>query len=795
MQDYLSRYPLVFIFCCFAAGIWLQDRLNISPLILVILFFLNFLLLVILSRSIFLPAFLGLIFFQMGQLSICFWQQHNLEHSLTPHFPLEGVTVRGELLEPPEKDRRTGIIRIVHMEVIDRIIKIQKKFIFKFPDDFPDLLPGDQLIFQNISLTHLEKRRNPGQFDYSRYLRMQGVIGQIISSDTSYIEGIPSTDLISLRRSIFLIRQTIDRQFYRFMNERVAGFLSAILLGKKEGIQPDIMLDFQRGGVAHVIAISGLNVGFIVFILLITLSFFPVSFRWQNAAAIILLIIHMLLTGANPPVVRATIMVIIYLLGIILQRKPDVYNTLFFAGFLFLLYHPQDLYSLSFQFSFLAVLTMLLFYEKFRPVEKKISDRLPRGKIFKKIIIATIQLFLISLAAQIGTIPLTAIHFKQLPVISLFLNLIVIPVLGFITPIGYIILFSAPLSASLAQIVSDFLALIMDMLFKVVHLTANFPGAYVRVWSFDKITFFIYLTVILIGWSFTSTRVTHFRKVLIANGIILLLWKFAPVPNQVQLLMMDVGQGESTLLISPTSQKILFDTGPTSEYWDSGTKVIYPVLLELGISNLDKVILSHPHSDHVGGIFSLMNQVTIDSIFLPAVKVSYFWQDSLLHSFARKGISYRCIQMGDQIKIDPVSRIYILAPAEEQLCPPDVSGKSLNNTSLVCLVKISGTTILFTGDTESDREVDLLRWNSFLKADVLKVGHHGSNSSSSLQFLQKIDPQLALIPVGKDNKFDHPSPEVLGRLNALKIPYYRTDLQGAIWLEWTPPEWEFNDWE
>jgi len=795
MQDYLSRYPLVFIFCCFAAGIWLQDRLDFSPLLLGILFFSNSLFLVILSRSRFLPAFLALVFFHMGQLSICFWQHHHLEHPLIGYFPLERATVRGELLEPPEKERRTGVICIDHMEVMDHTIKIQKKFIFKFPADFPELLPGDRLSFQNISLTHLEKRRNPGQFDYSSYLRMQGVIGQIISTDTSCIEGITSSDLISLRRSIFLIRQTIDRQFYRFMDERVAGFLSAILLGKKEGIQPDIMLDFQQGGVAHVIAISGLNVGFIVFMLLIVLSFFPVSFRWQNIAAIFLLIIHMLLTGANPPVVRATIMIIIYLLGIILQRKPEVYNTLFFAGFLFLLYHPQDLYSLSFQFSFLAVLTMLLFYEKFKPLEKKISEKLPSGKILRKIILAMVQLFLVSLAAQIGTIPLTAIHFKQLPVISLLLNLIVIPVLGFITPIGFIILFSAPLSASLAQIVSDFLTLIMDMLFKVVHLAANFPGASIRILSFDRITFFIYLTVILIGWSFTSARIAFFRKVFIAIGIILILWNFIPSTPQVQLLLMDVGQGESTLLISPTSQKILFDAGPTSDYWDCGTKVIYPVLLELGISNLDKVILSHPHSDHIGGIFSLMNQITIDSIFLPAVKISYFWQDSLLNTFASKGISYRFIQMGDLIKIDPVSRIYILAPAEEQLHPPDVSGKSLNNTSLVCLVKISGTTLLFTGDTESDREVDLLRWNSFIKADILKVGHHGSISSSSFQFLQKIDPQLALIPVGIDNKFDHPSPKVLERLNTLKIPYYRTDLQGAIWLKWTSSNWEVNHWD
>ena len=210
--------------------------------------------------------------------------------------------------------------------------------------------------------------------------------------------------------------------------------------------------------------------------------------------------------------------------------------------------------------------------------------------------------------------------------------------------------------------------------------------------------------------------------------------------------------------------------------------------------SLDKVILSHPHSDHVGGVFSLLTKVRVDSIYLPAVKIPYFWQDSLLKIFKKKDVPYRFIQMGDQIKIDHLTRIYILAPTDQQLCPPDASGKSLNNTSLVSLVRISGTSILFTGDTESDIEANLLQWNTFLKADILKVGHHGSVTSSSPEFLRKISPKIALIPVGKGNKFDHPSPEVIERFKALNISYYRTDLQAAIWLQWVKSNWEIINW-
>jgi competence protein ComEC len=795
MEAYLSRYPFLFIFCSFTAGIWLQSHINFSVIFLLLMFFLSCLLFLIFRQSRISLIILALIFLNMGQLSILSWQQRNLEHQIVSHFPVEKINGTGKLIDPPEKTRRSGILLLEKMYLLDDTVSINKKFSIKFPEKFPEMLPGDKIYFQKVSLTDLDKRRNPGQFDFSSYMRMQGIIGQIIINDTSRIELIRSAGKFSINRVIFLIRQKIDRQFYRLLDEPVAGFLSAIILGKKEGIPQDIMLDFQMGGVAHVIAISGLNVGFIVYMLIIVLSFFPISFRWQNLAAIFLLIIHMLLTGANPPVIRATIMIIIYLIGVILQRKPEVYNTLFFAGFIFLLYHPQDLFSVSFQLSFIAVLTMLLFYEKFKPLEKMISEKLPDWGVLRKLIIATVQLFLISLAAQIGTIPLTASYFKQLPIVALGLNLIVVPLLGFVTPVGFMILCFSLFSGQIALLVSEFLSVIIQTLFTLVHLAANLPGAYIRILSFDWLAFSIYCIIVLLLFYSGSGRIVLFRKALLVVGVILILWKILPSSGPARLLMLDVGQGEATLLMTPASKNILFDTGPASEYWDSGSDVIYPALQELGILSLDKVFLSHPHSDHVGGVFSLLTKVTVDSFYLPEVKIPYFWQDSLLKTFQKKKVPYRFLRMGDQLKIDHLTQIYILAPTDQQLCPADASGKSINNTSLVALVKISQTSILFTGDTESDIEASLLSWNSFLKADILKVGHHGSITSSSPEFLSKICPYIALIPVGKNNKFDHPSPVVLERLKALNISSYRTDLQGAIWLQWVKSKWEVINWD
>lgn len=795
LKAYVSRYPCVFMGGGLALGNWFQSHIESPPVLLLLSFFLFISLIFFTQQSKTFPLILVGLFFVVGQLSIFFWEKSKLDHPIVSFFPIEHINVMAKLQDPPEANRRTGVLMVERIYVGSDTFDLNRRFIYKFPLDFPQMVPGNTLYFQHVTLAHLEKRRNPGQYDFSANYRRNGIMGEIVSHEMSEIRLFPAIDRFSCHRWLFNIRQAINQRLFDLLETPVAGFLSAILIGYKQEIPSEVKRDFQKGGVAHVIAISGLHVGFIVLIISALLSFLPISFRWQNFLTIYFLVIYALLSGANPPVIRATLMVTVYLLGSVFQRKPEMMNTLFLAGLIFLLIRPQDLFSVSFQFSFVAVWSILFFYKRFTAMERLFLRIMPENRFYKKFVFRVVQLFFVSLAAQIGTIPLTIIYFKQLPLMALILNLPVIPLIGIIIPIGFMMLGLSWLHSGIALSVGRFLTLLIKILFYLVHLAANLPGACLRIFSFDWLVFLIYICAILLGYSFSSLHLAPLRKTIIVTIIFLLLWEIAPSVHHPQLLMLDVGQGESTLLITPAGKNVLFDAGPTTNNWDSGKDVIYPALQELRIFRLHKVILSHPHSDHIGGFFSLFTKIPIDSVYLPDVKIDYFWQDSLIKTIRKNRISYRFVQLGDYINLDPFTHIYFLGPLAEQLQPIDQTGKSINNTSLVALVKMEKTSLLFTGDTECEIEKSLLQWNTFLKADILKVGHHGSSTSSSLEFLQKIQPQIALIPVGQNNKFDHPSELILKRLQDLQIPYYRTDLHGAIFLQWEKTHWSWVEWD
>jgi competence protein ComEC len=247
-------------------------------------------------------------------------------------------------------------------------------------------------------------------------------------------------------------------------------------------------------------------------------------------------------------------------------------------------------------------------------------------------------------------------------------------------------------------------------------------------------------------------------------------------------------------VITPQGKQLLFDAGPASEKWDSGRDVIFPALQQIKRMHLNKVILSHAHADHLGGIFWLLNKVSIDSVYLPKLETSYFWQDSLLKKLQKSEIPFRFLLAGDILEIDKSSKIYILAPFPQFCKPLRPSGENINNSSIVSLFRTGSSTVIFTGDAEVTVEKELLRWGNLLDSDVLKLGHHGSITSSSKVFLKKVSPDIGLIPVGRKNRYDHPSDIVLSRLNSLNIRFFRTDRDGAVWLEMDDNRWRVKEW-
>jgi competence protein ComEC len=795
MQRSIVSRPFVFIALSMAAGIWLKSIFDIPPGLLLAMFIIFIVTLFIFRHAAFSCLIFCGIFLTFGAVNFTIWKEKNVEHPLRGLLPFHNVNIMGYVTEPPDQLKRTGTmcVDVVHKNNI--YISLQRKFVFRLDEDFPWTVSlGDSVYLEHVSLECLPSKRNPGQFDYQNYLSLRRIIGRIVIQPETTIRLRRNPDKFRVKRILFSAREYLNQRIKLIYRDDAAGFLSAIFLGKKEYISRDIKTDFQKSGVAHILAISGLHVGFVVYIIYLLLSFFPLSRRWHNLSTILFLITYMLITGAQPPVIRATLMVSIYLLGQNLERKPDIYNTLAAAAFFILLLEPQQLFWVSFQFSFAAVFSILFFYKRMQPLEKIMNKIIPNRIILKRLISYIFRLFLVSLAAQLGTIPLMAAYFNQIPLISLILNLAVIPLVGILIPIGVLSLVLSGLNVMISLLVSQLLSHLIGLLFWLVRAAAHLPYAYMKFSSPDIFGLLIYLLIIVLIFWRPRENLKVIRPVMAASLLVLVLWKMAPCIYPAQLIMLDVGQGDAIMIKTPTGRQVLIDTGPVYQDWDSGIDVILPAIQEVGKLHCEKVIITHAHSDHIGGLFSLSEEIKMDTLYLPEMDISYFWQDSAIKIMAEKNIPVRFLKAGDHLMVDNYCRIYILAPFQATANLTDYRDYNINNVSLVTLVSIDESRILLMGDAETPVEQQLLYWNTVMKADILKIGHHGSITSSSREFLDIVAPNLALISVGESNKYDHPSRKVLDRLKKAGINYFRTDRDGSVWLQQVGQKWKVVHW-
>jgi len=419
-----------------------------------------------------------------------------------------------------------------------------------------------------------------------------------------------------------------------------------------------------------------------------------------------------------------------------------------------------------------------------------IQNERTRGIIRRWLVIP----FLVSASAQLGTIPLTMYYFHLFSPISFFLNLIAIPYAGILVAGGFLFLGLSFLSQELAILSADLLSQLIDGLFKLVHFPLSIPGSYVMIPRFTPEGILIYasLLLLLVFWKQARWRNTFALTTILLGGFwISQTWLAEPTLN---VMMLDVGQGDATLMTTPAGKVVVIDTGPANDYHNAADEALIPTMRYLGKRHIDYLFISHPHQDHCGGIFRLAEYATIDSCFLAPLPVAYPPYDSLCSFIQHHSLPFRYLHMGDEVRVDAATRIYVLGPPPHLTRFSDPTGDNINNNSLVLLVKHREATMLFPGDAEKEAEANLEMWGDLLKSQLLKVGHHGSNTSTTEDFLSLISPQIAMISVGAGNKFGHPDPEVIQRLRAYHVQVFRTDRQGALWFCWQRGKWKRVQW-
>jgi len=638
---------------------------------------------------------------------------------------------------------------------------------------YAQLKPGNEI--KVTGFYHKGKeRRNPGEFDYNAYLNSKDILG-IINIDGSKSISVINPEINIVDNLIFQSRVAIDIKLKEYYNPQTAALLRGLLLADRGDISYETKTEFINAGVVHVLAVSGLHVGYIILIFLFLFGRFNIYLR--SILTIVGLFCFMLITGVPPSVFRATVMATVLIIAFLANRSTNLLNSISIAAVIILVINPNELFNPGFQLSFSAVLAIGI-------ILPRLNELINKWNIQNKPLKYIILFSAVSLSAQIGTLPFTLLYFNKFSVIALVTNLIVIPAIGMIIAAAIVMLIFSTVLPFIAIYIAAVNDLIASGVLSLIKFSGNLSFSYLSITDYsivDLIIFYLMFSILIYFLPKFGSIKSKLILLLLVVGNTLVYSTIDDINllpnNELSVLMIDVNQGDSFLIKFPNGKTALVDAGNATNFFDNGERVIIPLLDYLGIGKIDYGIISHIDSDHYGGFVSLVIADKIGSIFKPEIDTSLS-KDRKFEKFIRendvsvKYFNEEKMQIGNTV-------IYFLY--DENL--KALSGKSTNDRSAVFKLVYGNTSFLFTGDIEKRIEkFYTFKYQNFLDSDILKVGHHGSKTSSSQIFLQYVTPELSLISAGFKNKFGHPAKEIVERLKNTGSSIYRSDLDKAVLL-------------
>jgi competence protein ComEC len=612
-------------------------------------------------------------------------------------------------------------------------------------------------------------RTNPGGFDYRQYLAQGGIYATVFAqeADIHQLEGEGGNPL---KKAGLLLRNRIVDTIHQCLPREQAGLLSGMLIGYRENLSKEIQEQFSDAGLTHIMAVSGANIAFIIMPFALLFKRLRIGPKIANPVMMGVLILFVFITGFSPSVLRAVIMAIIILLGGMLYREADVLTSLAAAVILLLLYNPGMLFDIGFQLSFAATLSLVLFYKTLRA-----------GLDFPHMPRFAAEILAVTLAAQLGVLPITLYHFNKLSLLSLLANLLVIPVVQIITLLGFGMVLAGQFSLFLARIAGYANHSFLSFILWVSETSSNIPFAVIHVPTPSLVMVTAYYSVLFFllyikpRYKVVIAPKHYLAAILILTAMIILPWF---VPKKMTVVFLDVGEGDAIFIRTGSGKTVLIDGGGYSSKTGGqdtmGDSVVIPFLYDWGVTRLDLAVSTHGHDDHMQGLVSVLKSFPVEKLIMPENPGREEYRSLLKLATARDVSVSRC-RTGDRVVVDAKTQLLVLHPQKEYFA----NDSPLNNESLVLKLQHGKIRMLFTGDIETATEDLLLEKGLDLRAEVLKIAHHGSAGSSGVQFLDAVKPAAAVISVGKNN-FGHPSAVVLDRLSLGKVPVYRTDRDGAI---------------
>lgn len=626
--------------------------------------------------------------------------------------------------------------------------------------------PGDRIeTYAKIKIPR--SFANPGAFDYISYLERDGIY---------LIGSVKSSKLLSLKKNhswkwnaiMAECRQKITFNVQNIFlhpkkDRKIGNFILAVTIGNREDFTIEQKKLLSRGGIYHIVAISGLHIGFIAFFTFRFLSLLRFPDRWASLLTAAILLAYLPLSGGRSSVLRAILMATLYLLSRTLHRRSNILTTISLSAFLLLLMKPKFLYDPGFQLTYAATLSIILFY-----------PLLTEMMVWRNFLASS---FALTVSAQMGVLPILAYHFNTILWISLLTNIIIIPMMAIIIPLGFILELSLFIHESFSYLIAFPLMILIKFIFSAASVYSYFPFLSYRI---PNPPFFIIILYYCSAWGLCFSRGKLLKALtLILFLLFLFLLSINPFPPEIKKLFevtfIDVGQGESALIVSPDGTSMLIDAGGRwRNRFDAGEMIISKFLWYRRWKKIDRIILSHLHADHAGGLPSLIENFDIGEIIISDVERQEKLFTEIKDICMKKGTSIHLIR-DDFIQH---YKHFILELFYVDL--EDNHPMQGNERSLIVKITCGNIRFLFTGDAPSNVEMALLESERDLTSEILKIGHHGSNDASSQPFLEAVDPETCIISCGAYNQWGHPMPEVLGRIFRIGARLYRTDKDGAI---------------
>ncbi len=633
--------------------------------------------------------------------------------------------------------------------------------------------PGDSICFE-AQWYPVTPPTVPGAFDTREWLRSQGFAAYGKFRHWTSWHGKWTAE-----RSFYAFRQWIKRRFEAHLDPAETGLLLGLLAGDRSGIPDAIRNDFQRTGLVHVLAISGFHVVLLAGILSVFLKATRLPHKVANLIAIALLFVYVPVTGGSPAVKRAVLMFAIPQLGTMFGKPANTFNSLGVALLFILLPDPSQLWNPGFQLSATATAGILL-GNSCNPF-KSIPEGLRKSSLWKLAEGYVLSPTYVTLCATLATAPFLIHHFKTLSPLAWLGNIIIVPLVSWGMQAGLFALLS-PIE-SLCDTFCAAAGFFLRMASFLTRLLSDSSGAAITVGPFSP------AILLLLGALFALLPAIRKNAVAKKFGLLCLLLFSAIFCVQGymrishpswNLTLIDVGQGDSILLTTPSGKHILVDSGDRSKR-DMGKDVIVPFLRHSGIQRLDALVITHPDLDHFGGASSILRTFPVKELWInecSRTEAKADWQKTIATAADRE-ISIRDIGRGFTWR---EHRFEIQAVHPNPNSTAGLKCSDANQGSITLRAHGLGHSAMLTGDLTAAGEKEILASDANIRSDILKLGHHGSKTSSSAPFLDAVAPQLALISSGRKNRFRHPSKQVIERLDSLHIPYLNTATSGTVFV-------------